>query len=512
MKVNQLKAGAILSYVSIALNAIIQLAYTPVMLSLLGQSEYGLFTLVSSVVSYLGLLTFGTNGAYLRFYFKEREEGGEEATAKLNGTFLLIFSLLAAVALAAGVVMAANAGWVFGDKLTAVELEKSKILLFLLAINLAITIVGSVFDSHIAAQEKFFFQRILTILGYIFNPFVAIPLMLLGYGATGLVVASLVVTLLKTAMNVGFCFGRLKMRFSFRASQRLLVKSIFAFSFFLFLNQIIDQINWSVDSFLLGRFHGTGEVAIYGLASRINQLYLAFSVAVSSVFAPRINRIVAHEKNPNEQLLALMVKVGRIQGLILFLLLMGLTLLGRPFLMWMGGNDAVYLRSYAVFLMLIIPVTLPLMQNLGIEIQRAKNKHQFRSIIYAIMAALNIVASIPLSKLFGSLGAAVGTAASLLIGNGLIMNWYYHKHLQLDMCVFWKSILSLAKGLLLPMVYCLICAFTVDLFSPPTFVLVGVGLVAVYGFSMWKFGMNEEEKALCLGFVKKFKRGTKHDQ
>ena len=68
MKVNQLKAGVMLSYLSIGTSGVIQLAYTPVMLRLLGQSEYGLYTLVSSVVSYLGLLTFGIGGAYLRFY------------------------------------------------------------------------------------------------------------------------------------------------------------------------------------------------------------------------------------------------------------------------------------------------------------------------------------------------------------------------------------------------------------------------------------------------------------
>ncbi len=34
--------------------------------------------------------------------------------------------------------------------------------------------------------------------------------------------------------------------------------------------------------------------------------------------------------------------------------------------------------------------------------------------------------SIPLAKAYGGTGAAIGTAISLLIGNGLVMNWYYH--------------------------------------------------------------------------------------
>ena len=44
-------------------------------------------------------------------------------------------------------------------------------------------------------------------------------------------------------------------------------------------NQIIDQINWSVDKFLLGRFAGTTAVAVYGVGGQINSIgekYLVF--------------------------------------------------------------------------------------------------------------------------------------------------------------------------------------------------------------------------------------------
>ena len=51
--------------------------------------------------------------------------------------------------------------------------------------------------------------------------------------------------------------------------------------------------------------------------------------------------------------------------------------------MW-GGKG--YEDSYYVALWLIIPVTVPLIQNLGIEIQRAKNKHQARAVVYFFIA------------------------------------------------------------------------------------------------------------------------------
>lgn len=66
--------------------------------------------------------------------------------------------------------------------------------------------------------------------------------------------------------------------------------------------------------------------------------------------------------------------------------------------MW-AGND--YSGTYPIALLLIIPVTIPLIQNIGIEIQKAKNMHQFRSWVYLGIAVLNVLLSIPLAKVYG---------------------------------------------------------------------------------------------------------------
>ncbi len=57
---NQLKAGAALNYVVILLNTLVGLLYTPYMLRMMGQSEYGLYSLVASVIAYLTILDLGS--------------------------------------------------------------------------------------------------------------------------------------------------------------------------------------------------------------------------------------------------------------------------------------------------------------------------------------------------------------------------------------------------------------------------------------------------------------------
>ena len=46
-KINQVRTGAVLSYINMAIGSLIPMFYTPIMLQLLGQSEYGLYKLSS---------------------------------------------------------------------------------------------------------------------------------------------------------------------------------------------------------------------------------------------------------------------------------------------------------------------------------------------------------------------------------------------------------------------------------------------------------------------------------
>lgn len=68
MQKDQKKLGVILSYLGQMVKLFAGLVYTPIVLRTLGQSEYGVYQLVNSVIAYLGLLNFGFSASYVRFY------------------------------------------------------------------------------------------------------------------------------------------------------------------------------------------------------------------------------------------------------------------------------------------------------------------------------------------------------------------------------------------------------------------------------------------------------------
>lgn len=495
MAINQLKIGALLTYASIGISSLISIAYTPVMLRLLGQSDYGLYSLVVSVVAYLGLFNFGFGSAYVKYFSQYKASNDTDAIARLNGMFLMIFSALGALAVAAGLVLVLKSDQIFGNELTALELAKAKTLTIIMVVNTAFTFPAIVFNSYIGANEKFIFQKSLIIIKSILSPLVVIPILLMGYGSVGMALTITALGLGMELINTWYCFRKTNMRFIFSQFDSNQLKELFIFSSFIFINLVVNQINWNVDRFLVGYFRGTLEVAVYSIAAQLNTYFLTFSTAISSVYIPRVNEMVARNCSDWE-LTELFARLGRLQFIVLALVIGLLVFFGMPFItLWAGPN---YSQSYYIALLLIIPVTIPLIQNLGIEIQRAKNLHKFRSWVYLFIAIGNIGISIPLVKLYGGIGAALGTSIALTIGNVLIMNWYYHQKIGLNIIYFMQQITKLLPSLLLPALVGYGFFRYINLSYIPNFVIFASLFILIYSTSLWFIGLNKYEKELIM--------------
>ena len=500
---DQKKAGVLLSYGQTVLFTAISLVYTPVMLRLLGQSEYGTYTLVNGFISNLSLMSFGLGSAYVRYYTRAEASDGEDGVAKINGMFMTIFLVIGLLSLLVGGVLVANVHRIFAAKLTPREIETARVLMALLVVNIAVSFPCSVFTSYITARERFLFQRLVSMIRTVLNPIVMLPLLLMGLGSVSLVLVTLLLSVVTDVSSALYCRKKLGMRMRFGHFDFALLREMAGFSFFIFLNMIIDQINWTVDTTLLGIISGTAATAIYGVGSQLHRYYMTISTSISGVFVPQINRIVARGEG-DDALTRLFTRVGRVQFMLLMLVLTGFIFVGEPFIEAWGGGA--YAGAYPIALLLMAPVTVPLIQNLGIEIQRAKNMHQFRSKVYFVMALFNVAISIPLGMRYGGLGCAMGTAISMLLCNGLVMNWYYHTHIGLDMVYFWRRILSIVPALVPPVLLGLLVLRLHSFTGYGGVLLFALPYCAVYAASVYLLAMNEDERQMVRGIARRVAR------
>lgn len=487
----QIKVGSLLQYIQIALNIVISIIYTPIMLRILGQSEYGLYSLSSTIISYLSVLSLGLGSAYLRFYSRCKKKDPEKVKT-LNGVYLFAFGIIAVLTIICGLVLTTNIKLFLNASYSGSDISTAKILMVVLTINMALSFPMSVFSSYIMSQEKFIFQKAINIGKTVFSPMLSILALLLGYRSIGLVVATVTINLIVDAINILYCFKHLKMKISFKNMSFSMFKEIIIFSSFIALNQIIDQINWETDKIILAKMLNSAAVSIYAIGATFNYYFRLFSETISNLFAPRINKIVADNKEDvNLELTKLMTSIGRVQFMILSLVLSGFIFFGKAFIVFWVGNG--YEDSYYIALLLLCPGIIPLIQNAAIEIQRAKNLHKFRTLIYFIMAIFNVGISILFFKLFGIIGVASGTALMLVVADGIVFNIYYHKKMHLNMLHFWKEILKIVPALFIP-ILCGLLLYFEPIATGFDLVKYIIAYTSVYVVSIMCFGLNKKER------------------
>ena len=497
------KSGAILSYVSIIVNTIIQLLYTPLLIRMLGQSEYGLYSLVASIIGYLTILDLGFGNAIIVYTAKYRAQGKYEEEKKLHGMFKKVFIVIGIIASILGIILYFNVGNIFGKTMNNIELEKMKIMMLILSFNLMITFVFNIYSCIISAYEKFIFQKLMAIISSLLKPLIMIPLLFIGFKSIAMCIVITIVNVIVLSSNYLYCKKKLKITTKYKGFDKIIFKTILGYSIWIFLGIIVDKVNYSIDNFVLGAISGTAAVAIYALAATIDNVFINLSAAISSVSLPKITKLIAKNAS-NEELTDEMIKIGRVQNYIIFLVCSGFILFGKIFIeMWVGKK---YMQSYYVTLLLIIPACVPLIQNTGLSIMQAKNKYRFKTITTSIMSIFNLIISIYLAKKWGPVGAALGTCIAIVTCNIIIINIYYLKKLNLNIIRFWKSIIRQTIPFVIPITLIYIIEKIINLSGAIGFIIYGTIYVAIYCVVAYKLSFNKYEKELVTNVIKKIKK------
>lgn len=498
---NQRKVGALLSYISLGINMLAGFIYVPIMLKYLSKSEYGLYELIGSMIAYLAIMDFGLSGMITRYYSQAIARNDEVAKENILALSSVIYGVITIIIGIVGGGIYQFLDTFYGSALTFHEMELAKEMYIVLLINIMFTIPANIFVAIIQSNEKFIFLRSITIMQGCLKPIVIILVLSHHASALSLVYVNTIFNLLVIMLNSFYCFYRLHAKIRFHFFEPSLAREMLIFSFYIFLTMVVDQIYLRTGQIILGAAVGTAAVAVYGIAIRIYSVYIAFSTAINSVFLPQLSEMAA-KSDDMTRINELFVRVGRIQCLILGFMLSAFMLFGQEFIEAWAGKE--FLLSYHVALILMLPATIPLIQNMGILVLQAKNKHAFRSKIYLILACLNIPFTFYLSKMYGEIGCAASAALLSFIGGGIIINIYYHKVVKIDILHFFHEIM----GINVPIVLSLLLGYCFNYFigahGLAWMIIKTIGFALIYVFFIIVFGLNAYEKNLLLSPVKSY--------
>ncbi len=491
----QIKIGALMSYFTIAFNIIAGLVYTPWMISKIGQGNYGLYTLASSLIT-LFIMDFGMSAAVGRFVSLYVARGEQQ---KANDFMGLVYKLYLAVD--AIIFIALIAAYFFIEaiyrQLTPDETEVLKRLYIIVALYSVIQFPFMNLNGLLTAYEKFVALKACDLFHKVFIIITVVAALLLGFGVEALVTANAVSGLCTIALKLIVIKRGTALRSNFRFFDKNMLKDIFGFSVWTTVSTLMQRLIFNITPTVIAAVSVTGSVgtALFGLAGTIEGYVYTFATAINGMFMPRISKIIVSGKKETE-LMPLMIKVGRLQIMIIGIITVGFIALGKPFItdIWRKPDFA---ESYLCAVLLILPSFFFLPLQIANTTLIVENRVKLQAVIFIITGAVSIALSVPLSKYYGATGASAAICVAYFVRN-ILMIAAHHKALKLNMPEFFRhTYLKLMPGLLIT----LACGMLLNRFNPVSqvylrFLINGALTVLIYAAILFFFEFNEYEKQL----------------
>lgn len=436
---NNLKKGAIVSYIAIFFNIVAGFLYTPWMISAIGKSEYGLYTLATSFLSYF-MLDFGMENAITKFVSKYRAEDKENEIANILGIIIKVYLALDIIMLIAFIIVGNNLGSIFTG-LSQAELSKFSVVFKIASITSLINFPFIPLKGIMKSYEEFFALKIFDLLQKMMSIFLTVLILLVYPDLYILVLVNLAVSIISIALKMVYIKKKINLKINIKYFDFDMIKNIFSFSFWVSFIMLAQQLIVNLTPTLLGILspNAAQEIAEYSIGMTIYGYFNTFSMALNGLFLPKVTRMLTKQAtsgNINDFTL----KVGKIQMFIMGLLLCGFTALGQEFVaMWVGED---YKISYFIALMMVIPLTLVSTQEVATTILIVRNEIKYRAYVYTGAAVAVVFLSLILIPRYGLIGAGVSVGISMFIFHVICMNWVYKKVLGLQIKEFWIKGLS----------------------------------------------------------------------
>ncbi len=432
----QRKFGVLLGYVSIAIRNILGLLLIPFIIHYVGVEQYGVYSLVSSIILYLIILEMGLANTAIRFLSKYQATKDLSAQSRFVGLMLIIYSGVTIVAMAVGGVFYFQLPAMFSASFSANEISLLQQTFLILMVNIAITLMSNTFTGVISAKERFVFEKGSQVILFLLRCAFVVFALWMGGDIIDIVVIDTCINALQLMMRLYYVFINLKIKVSFSSIDKTLVKEVFGYTMFIGLNVIVNQINWRVDNFIIGLMVSSAAVAIYNIGNQLVLSFIAFASAISNVFAPKIVKMVTLNAS-SEDITTELIRIARMQMMVLGFVLSAFIVFGPLFINLFVGPD--FKQAYFVALLPMLPFIFVLAQSSTNAVLQAMNKHKVRSLMLLATAILNILISIFLVERYGLVGAAIGTMIALILGELVAVGIYLSRVIGLEMSRFYSQ-------------------------------------------------------------------------
>ena len=489
----QIKYGALIAYIGIFINIISGIIYTPWMIRSIGKKDYGLYILSLSIIS-IFVFDFGLSQTVARFVSRFL---AEKNIQKVNCFLGIIFKLYILADILIFLILTIYYNFIpyIYKGLTLEELAKFKIVFIISASFSILSFPFIPLNGILQSYELFIQLRICDLIHKIVIVFLMSICLLIGGRLYSLVIVNFISGLIVIIIKLVTLSKSTDIKINWHYWNNSVFKSIMNFSIWLTISLIAQRCIINICPSILGLIADSRSIAIFGIAVTIEGYVYIFTSAINGMFLPKVTRISIENNN---NILDLMIKVGRIQLFILGLIILGFLCFGKNFIFLWLGND--FYKSFLCTIMLIAPSLIGQTQQIATTSVIVENKVKRSAIISIVKAITNLLLAYPLGKIMGVYGVALSVLISNLISL-IQFNLLYHNILKINIFIFFKKTYG---NMIIPMIFCCSCGILINIiFSNNNWLLFFVKVVLfsfIYLFIMIKFVMSFSEKELLFKY------------
>ena len=247
------------------LSMLVNFFVSPYVVRHLGDSGYGVWTILLSLTAYLGLLDLGVRGAVTRYIAKFHTTEDHEKSSNVASSAVVIFSIAGVLAILASLGLAAFV--VPRMHIPGQYIGAARIVLILTGLNIAVSLVNGVFGGVLVGLQRFDITNGIEIFLNLFRSAAIVTVLYLGYGIIMLAVVQLIFTVLRWLANGWLAYRyypELRIRLSHASVNGM--KLIFSFSVFSFLLHVSGSLIYASDSIVIAAFLPVSAVTFYVIA------------------------------------------------------------------------------------------------------------------------------------------------------------------------------------------------------------------------------------------------------
>ena len=398
------------NWLALAFVAGVSFFLSPFVVHHLGDTAYGVWTLLTALVGYLGLLDFGVRGAVTRYVAHHHAAEDAESCSSIVSAGLALYGLLGSLAILVAAVIAYLSPFLFN--IPEAYIDDTKIVLVVGGVTMATTMLGAVFGGVISGLQRFDISSGIEISLTAIRTTAIVIALSEGYGLVSLAVIHLAASLLN-GLAAWVIARRLypDLQIRFRTPLWTHTRTILSFSVLLSAIHIFGVLIYYTDVVVISVFLPVSLVTFYAIAGNLCDYARQIAASLSALMTPRVSALASTGSTGAAQEI---MSVARVATLITASIAAIFVIRGESFInLWMGPEygppSGEVLRILALVTLLSGARSVAVASIIGI------NKHRALIPVLAAEAACNLVLSILLVRPFGLAGVAMGTLIPSLV-------------------------------------------------------------------------------------------------